>query len=142
MNEREKKRQFQWVKSLSNETFWSWMNDIHTKVYALAMDHMKDAMSCHPRISKPMIADVLRKAEEIRERWDGLKTITVDDTVNQRFLTAEEMIHGLSPTEGMIYKLEKEAVFDIVGRKFLVVPISEEEAIQLNESRRAIQDAD
>lgn len=127
MDDREKRRQFQYAKSLSNDNFWSWMNHIHTKVYALAIEHMTDAMSCHQRISKSMIADVLRKAEEIREKWDGMETITVDDTVKKDFRTADEIILGLTPTEGAIYRLEKEAVIQIVGRDFFVVPIPKEE---------------
>lgn len=81
LDERQRRRIFQNVKGMTNEGFWMWMNQLHTNAYELAEKHMTEAMQCHPRISKRTIEEVKAKAVDIRENWDGLKTITVDDTV-------------------------------------------------------------
>ncbi|MBO2943631.1 hypothetical protein JJQ72_06515 [Paenibacillus sp. F411] len=126
MDENEKRRVFQWIKTLSMKTFWQWMNDVHTRAYAKGMNHMKEAMECHPRISKPMVDQVLLKAEEIREEWDGLKTVTINDTEDAQFKTATELIHGLTATEAYIYDLQGEELIIIAGRRFMVRPAGEE----------------
>ncbi|MEK3784726.1 hypothetical protein [Paenibacillus sp. FSL R5-0810] len=125
MDENQKRRVFQKVKSMSAKTFWQWMNDIHTRAYAKGITHMREAMECHPRISKPMVEQVLLKAEEIREQWDGLQTVTINDTEDEQFRTAAEIIHNLTPTEGFIYNLKEEAVIDIAGRQFKVQPVQD-----------------
>lgn len=127
MDENEKRRAFQKVKSMSVKTFWQWMNDIHTRVYAKGVNHMKEAMECHPRISKPMVEQVLVKAEEIREQWDGLRTVTIDDTEEEQFKTATEIIHNLTATEAYIFNLQQEAVISIAGRHFKVQPVQKED---------------
>ncbi|PAD73951.1 hypothetical protein [Paenibacillus campinasensis] len=119
-------RKFQKMKSMSNERFWQEMNDIHTRAYAMGIKHMREAMECHPRISKPMVQQVLIKADEIREKWDGLRMVTVDDTESEQFRTAAEIIHNLTPTEGYIFNLKEEAVISIAGRQFKVQPVQEE----------------
>lgn len=127
MDDRELARKFQQLKSMSNKRFWQEMNNIHTKAYAKGMKHMQEAMGCHQRISKTMVDEVLLKAEEIREQWDGLKTVTVEDTESDQFKTATELIHNLTATEAYIFDLESEAVVTVAGRKFLVRPLSLEE---------------
>lgn len=127
MDDNQKRRLFQKVKTFSAKTFWQWMNEIHTRAYAKGMNHMKEAIECHPRISKPMVEQVLLKAEEIREKWDGLQTVTIDDTEAAQFKTAAEMIHNLTATEASIYKLEEKAVINIAGRNFVVEPVQEED---------------
>lgn len=119
-------RMFQKMKGMSNMQFWHAMNNLHTKAYAMGMNHMKEAMGCHPRISKPMIEQVYKKAEEIREQWDGLKLITVEDTEDVEFKTATELIHNLTATEAYIFNLKEEAVIYIAGRNFKVQPVQEE----------------
>lgn len=125
MEDRNFVRLFQKMKSMSNKRFWQEMNNIHTRAYAKAITHMKEAMECHPRISRPMVEQVLLKAEEIREQWDGLQTVTINDTEDEQFRTAAEIIHNLTPTEGFIYNLKEEAVIDIAGRQFKVQPIQD-----------------
>jgi len=127
MDDNQKRRLFQKVKTFSAKTFWQWMNEIHTRAYAKGMNHMKEAIECHPRISKPMVEQVLLKAEEIREKWDGLQTVTIDDTEAAQFKTAAEMIHNLTATEASIYKLQEKAVINIAGRNFFVEPVQEED---------------
>lgn len=58
---------------------------MHSKAYALAVKHMQEAMSIHPRISQKMIDEVMEKAKEIREQWDGIETVTIDDTESVDF---------------------------------------------------------
>ncbi len=43
MDDRQKKRVFQWVKSLSNDRFWAWMNWVHSRAYAAAVQHYTEA---------------------------------------------------------------------------------------------------
>jgi hypothetical protein len=66
------------------------MNILHNRAYALAVKHMTEAMSCHPRISAKMIEEVKAKAVEIRENWDGMKTITIDATEGIDYGTQDE----------------------------------------------------
>lgn len=127
MDERELTRKFQKMKSMSNKRFWQEMNDIHTRAYMKGFNHMKEAMECHPRISKPMVEQVLIKAEEIREQWDGLRTVTIDDTEAEQFKTATEIIHNLTATEAYIFNLQDEAVISIAGRHFKVQPVQKED---------------
>jgi hypothetical protein len=80
MNEREQRRAFQRVKSMSNAGFWEWMNVIHNRAYKLGQNHLREAMACHPRISAKMIDEVMVKSVEIREQWDGLVEMDVEHT--------------------------------------------------------------
>jgi len=83
MDERQKRRIFQWVKSLSNDRFWSWMNWVHSQAYAKAVQHYTEAAEIvlPPRLQKQLH----EKATEIREIWDGMATVTLDDTTGQEF---------------------------------------------------------
>lgn len=80
MDDKERRRVFQRIKQMAVDQFWVWMDRMNGGAYALAIKHVKEAMSTHPRISQRMIEEVLQKAEEIREEWDGIKTVTVSDT--------------------------------------------------------------
>jgi hypothetical protein len=79
MSEQQRRRAFQKVKSFSNEKFWSWMNFIHSRAYAKAQQHYDEAMSIV--LQPKQAAAVSAKAQEIREQWDGIATITMDETV-------------------------------------------------------------
>ena len=78
MDDRQKRRIFQWVKSLSTERFWSWMNWVHSRAYAAAVRHYTEATEIvlPPRLQKKLHA----KAEEIRELWDGVFEVSTDIT--------------------------------------------------------------
>ena len=78
MNDTEKRRAFQKVKTFSTERFWDWMNYIHTRAYAAAVRHYTEAaeITLTPKQRQVLHA----KAEEIRENWDGMKTVTIEDT--------------------------------------------------------------
>ncbi|MEE4577834.1 hypothetical protein [Paenibacillus polymyxa] len=78
MNEAEKRRAFQKIKSLSTKNFYRFMDATNSDAYDMAIKHMTEAMSCDPKISKPTINRVLAKAEEIRTLWDGINTYTAD----------------------------------------------------------------
>lgn len=78
MTEQERRRAFQKVKSMSNEKFWNWMNFIHSRAYAKAAQHYEEAMAIV--LQPKQAAAVKEKATEIRETWDGMATITMDDT--------------------------------------------------------------
>ncbi|MNB95741.1 hypothetical protein D3C75_429280 [compost metagenome] len=78
MNEMEKRRAFQRVKSMTNESFWKWMNAMHSQAYYKAEQHYQEAMAIElqPKQANAVIA----KAQEIRETWDGMATVTIDET--------------------------------------------------------------
>jgi hypothetical protein len=73
------RKYFQWVKQLSFERFKDEMNYAHSRAYYLGQKHLIEAMEMHPRISKPMVNQVIAKAEEIRELWDGLEEVTFNE---------------------------------------------------------------
>jgi len=83
MTPEEKKRMFQKVKSMTNEKFWNFQNWLHSQAYAKAVQHYTEAAEIvlPPRLQKQLHA----KATEIRELWDGMATITLDDTTGQEF---------------------------------------------------------
>ncbi|MFB9324241.1 hypothetical protein [Cryptosporangium minutisporangium] len=126
MDEREQARIFQRVKSLTTPNFIAYMNHHKTEAYGLGITHMEEAMSCHKRISRPMIEEVLKKAEQIRTEWDDIEEITVDTT--GQYLTPEEIMRNMSPTELAIFKLETDAHFEIGGRTFYIKPVEEAKA--------------
>lgn len=78
MDEPQRRRAFQKVKTYSNDKFWSWMNFIHSRAYAKAEQHYQEAMDIV--LQPKQKAAVMAKAKEIREQWDGMTTITIDDT--------------------------------------------------------------
>lgn len=78
MTEQERRRAFQKVKSMSNDKFWKWMNFIHSRAYAKAAQHYEEAMAIV--LQPKQAAAVKAKAAEIREQWDGMATITMDET--------------------------------------------------------------
>lgn len=78
MDEKERKRVFQRIKTFSNEKFWKWMNFIHSRAYAKAEQHYQEAMDIV--LQPKQKAAVVAKAKEIRESWDGIATITLDET--------------------------------------------------------------
>ncbi|MMZ71256.1 hypothetical protein D1872_345620 [compost metagenome] len=54
------------------------MNFIHSRAYAKAAQHYEEAMAI---VLQPKQAAAVKvKAQEIREQWDGMATITMDDT--------------------------------------------------------------
>lgn len=78
MTEEERRRAFQKVKGMSNEKFWNWMNYIHSRAYAKAEQHFEEAMGIE--LQPKQAARVKAKAIQIRETWDGMATITMDET--------------------------------------------------------------
>jgi len=83
LDDRQKRRAFQRIKAMTNDQFWQWMNWLHSQAYAKAVEHYTDAAEIvlPPRLQKQLHA----KATEIRELWEGMATITLDDTTGQEF---------------------------------------------------------
>ncbi len=54
------------------------MNFIHSRAYAKASQHYEEAMAIV--LQPKQAAAVKAKAKEIREQWDGMTTITMEDT--------------------------------------------------------------
>lgn len=83
MNDQQRRRAFQKIKSFLNDKFWGWMNMIHSRAYAKAQQHYEEAISI---VLQPKQATAVKvKANEIREQWDGMATITMDDTEAAEF---------------------------------------------------------
>lgn len=59
------------------------MNWLHSRAYAAAVQHYTEAAEIvlPPRLQKQLHA----KATEIRELWDGMKTVTMDETEGVEF---------------------------------------------------------
>ncbi|MEC0169884.1 hypothetical protein [Paenibacillus graminis] len=83
MDEQQRRKVFQWVKSLTNAKFWSWMNFVHSRAYAKAQQHYEEAMSIV--LQPKQAAAVTSKAKEIRESWDGMAEITMEETEGTEF---------------------------------------------------------
>lgn len=78
MDEQTRRRAFQKVKTYSNKKFWDWMNVMHSRAYAKAEQHYQESMDIV--LQPKQKAAVVAKATEIREQWDGMTTITMDET--------------------------------------------------------------
>jgi len=87
MTHDDKRRYFQRLKSLSTDKFWQSMNELHTRAYAKAEQHYREAMSIV--LQPKQAAAVIAKAQEIREEWDGMATVTVEDTEDAVFKPLE-----------------------------------------------------
>lgn len=86
MNPITKRKLRQKIQAATDQEFWEIMNWIHTQAYYKGVGHMREAMSCTPRISARMIEQVEAKATEIREQWDGLKEIQVETNLDNLVL--------------------------------------------------------
>ncbi|QYR20820.1 hypothetical protein KZ483_24185 [Paenibacillus sp. sptzw28] len=82
-----KRRFFQRIKSMSLEKFLMTMNVLHSRAYAKAQEHYGYAMDIVLTPKKK--AEVEAKAHEIRETWDGMMTLTIDETEYAELKTAE-----------------------------------------------------
>ncbi|WP_139209683.1 hypothetical protein [Paenibacillus sp. NFR01] len=63
---------------MSNDRFWAWMNAMHSQAYFKAEQHYQEAMAIC--LQPKQAAFVAAKAREIRESWDGMGTVTIDET--------------------------------------------------------------
>jgi hypothetical protein len=87
MTDDQKRRYFQRFKSLTAKRFWQEMNELHTRAYAKAEQHYQESMSIV--LQPKQAAAVIAKATEIREQWDGMATVTVDETEDAVFKPRE-----------------------------------------------------
>ncbi|MDF2722119.1 MAG: hypothetical protein K0Q59_1794 [Paenibacillus sp.] len=83
MNREQKRRQQQAMKKLSTKEFWEAQNVLHTKAYAAAQRHYHEAMDVV--LQPKQKAAVIAQATKIRELWDGMLTVTTDETVAEIF---------------------------------------------------------
>lgn len=88
MTPEEKRKTFQRLKALSNESFWRSMNVLHNGAYMAAMRHYGEAMDII--LTPKQKAAVEAKAAEIRELWDGMATISIDQTDLRSFYGVRE----------------------------------------------------
>jgi hypothetical protein len=87
MNRDQKRRIFQRLKTLSVDKFWEEMNILHTRAYAAAERHYQEAMQIE--LQPRQAAAVIARAVKIREEWDGMERVTIDDTENSVFISGE-----------------------------------------------------
>lgn len=82
-DERAFKRFFQQIKSMSFKNFVKEMNVMHTRAYALSQRHHQEAMfiCLTPKQREAVEAKVI----QIREEWDGIITVTTEDTKTEEF---------------------------------------------------------
>lgn len=89
--ERELRRFFQRVKSMSLKSFQEAMNVLHTRAYAAAERHYQEAMDIE--LQPRQKAKVVARAIHIRETWDGMATVTTDKTLSEMFKPKEDEQH-------------------------------------------------
>ncbi|EPY07438.1 hypothetical protein PAALTS15_09945 [Paenibacillus alvei TS-15] len=97
MDEIQRRKAFQKIKTMTHEQFWTWMNGIHSQAYFMGQEHIVEAMRQHPRIYRPMVAKVLESAKDIRES-QGMKEINVEDTM-ERFVIKEAVKDDTESTD-------------------------------------------
>lgn len=83
MNDVQRRKFRQQMQSCTDQQFWDRMNAVHFGAYQTGMKHLLEAMSCHPRISKRMIAEIEAKARQIREEWDGMREVELEFSIDQ-----------------------------------------------------------
>lgn len=121
-NDRIIRKEFQRIKSMTLEQFVDRANYYISAGYATADEHYRSAMSCHPRIYKPMIAAVVKKAEEFREVMDKVHVVKkLQDAPELR--TAEQIINNMTVTEHQLYTASSGDVITIMDRKFRIEPL-------------------
>lgn len=86
--ERELRRFFQQVKSMSLKSFQQAMNVLHTRAYAAAERQYGEAMDIV--LQPKQKTAVVTKVFEIREIWDDMATVTTDKTIGE-MLKAKEV---------------------------------------------------
>ncbi|TVX93025.1 hypothetical protein [Paenibacillus agilis] len=120
-------REFQDIKWMTLEQFIDRANFYISCGYGTAMTHFIDAISCHPRISKPMLGQVLHKVDEIRELWDG---VTLGRKIQEapEPKLAEQYLNELTFIEAQLYGAKSGDVIQILGKRFRVEPLDEEGA--------------
>lgn len=115
-------KEFQEIKWMTLERFVERVNYYISAGYATAEEHYHSAMSCHKRIYKPMIADVVRKVEEFREVMDGVHIVKkLQDAPELR--TAEQIINNMTVTEHQLYTAQSGDIITIMDRKFRIEPL-------------------
>lgn len=92
--ERELRRFFQKVKSMSLKGFQEAMNVLHTRAYAAAERHYQEAMDIE--LQPKQKARVVARAIHIRETWDNMSTVTTDKTLGEMFRPKEDEQHESS----------------------------------------------
>lgn len=85
--ERQLRRFFQQVKSMSLKSFQQAMNILHTRAYAAAERQYGEAMDIV--LTPKQKAAVVAKAKQIRIEWDGMATVTTDKTMGEMFRGGE-----------------------------------------------------
>lgn len=122
MDERAWNRLFREIRSLTTEQFKSEMNVMHSRAHSISTEQMFTALSCHPKVYKPMIKEIFDKFNEIRGKWDGI-TEKVTETIPYQYRTTDMIINGLNPTESEILQIESEQEITIKGKRYLIKPI-------------------
>lgn len=88
MTPEEQRKAFQKLKSLSTDKFWLQMNILHSRAYAAAQRHYREAMFI--ALTPKQREAVEAKATEIRKTWDGMATVTTDKTDTALFYGIQE----------------------------------------------------
>jgi hypothetical protein len=90
-NETFKKKIFQKVKGMTYSKFWEWVNHGHTGAYRFAQKHYREAMEIElqPKQRKAVEDKVI----QIREQWDNIDEVDIEDTGVLDMMKAEVMKH-------------------------------------------------
>jgi hypothetical protein len=78
MNRETMRMHQQRLKKMSLSEFKEEMNILHSRAYRLAGKHYSEAMDII--LTPKQKAAVIAKANEIRETWDGIHEVGMDDT--------------------------------------------------------------
>lgn len=78
MNREQLRDELKRMKKMDLAQFRREMNTIHTRAYELAQKHYHEAM--YICLTPKQQQEVIAKAGQIREEWDHIREITVEDT--------------------------------------------------------------
>src|SRR5690606_16670134 len=106
-DERAFKRFFQQIKSMSFKNFVKEMNVMHTRAYAVAQRHYREAMFiCLTPKQRDAVEE---KVVEIRELWDGMETVKTENT-KAELLLENEVIEELRELKRINAELQEEII--------------------------------
>ena len=78
MNREQMRTEFKRLKKMTLSQFKKEMNIVHTRSYNLCDKHYQEAMFI---VLEPKQREaVTNKAKEIKELWDGIQEVTLEDT--------------------------------------------------------------
>jgi hypothetical protein len=69
------------IQNATDKQFWDAQNVIHNDAYLAGVNLILETMWLHPKISKAMVEWVKEKAVGVREDWNKMRYVEVEDSI-------------------------------------------------------------